>query len=47
PTHPRRIYATRRTPDPNPFLPLAIALLHTAAAALPERGEGDCPVVTG
>ncbi|GAA1247605.1 LysR family transcriptional regulator [Streptomyces javensis] len=47
PTHTRRVYATRRTTDPNPFLPLAIALLHTAAAALPERGEGDCPVVTG
>ncbi|WP_413804747.1 LysR family transcriptional regulator [Streptomyces sp. OE57] len=46
-THTRRVYATRRTTDPNPFLPQAIALLHTAAAALPERGEGECPVVTG
>ncbi|MEV8059055.1 hypothetical protein AB0P37_21810 [Streptomyces antimycoticus] len=46
-THTRRGYATRRTTDPNPFLPQAIALLHTAAAALPERGEGECPVVTG
>ncbi|WP_262698065.1 MULTISPECIES: LysR family transcriptional regulator [Streptomyces] len=47
PAHTRRVYATRRTTDPNPFLPQAIALLHTAAAALPERGEGECPVVTG
>ncbi|MBP8531934.1 LysR family transcriptional regulator [Streptomyces sp. MK37H] len=46
-THTRRVYATRRTTDPNPFLPQAIALLHSAAAALPERGEGECPVVTG
>lgn len=45
--HTRRGYATRRTTDPNPFLPQAIALPHTAAAALPERGEGECPVVTG
>ncbi|WP_413796838.1 LysR family transcriptional regulator [Streptomyces iranensis] len=45
--HTRRVYATRRTTDPNPFLPQAIALLHTAAAALPERDEGEHPVVTG
>lgn len=47
PTHTRRVYATRPTTDPNPFLPQAITLLHTAAAALPERVEGECPVVTG
>lgn len=32
---------------PQPLPPQAIALPHTAAAALPERGEGECPVVTG
>ncbi|AGP59468.1 LysR family transcriptional regulator [Streptomyces rapamycinicus] len=46
-THTRRVYATRRTTDPNPFLPQAINLLHAAAAALPERDEGERPVVTG
>ncbi|MFD7501267.1 LysR family transcriptional regulator [Streptomyces sp. NPDC059850] len=47
PTHTRRVYATRRTSDPNPFLPQALALLHTAAAALPERGDAECHTVTG
>ncbi|MBO8192093.1 LysR family transcriptional regulator [Streptomyces oryzae] len=47
PTHTRRVYATRRTTDPNPFLPQALTLLHTAAAGLPERPEGECHTATG
>ncbi|MBO8188117.1 hypothetical protein [Streptomyces spirodelae] len=46
PAHTRRIYATRRTTDPNPFLTQALDLLRTAAGALPERDERECHAVT-
>ncbi|WP_326688642.1 MULTISPECIES: LysR family transcriptional regulator [unclassified Streptomyces] len=44
PAHTRRIYATRRTTDPSPFLPQALELLHSATEALPPR-EGLATVV--
>lgn len=47
PAHTRRVYATRRSTDPNPFLPQAVALLHTAAASLPGREGRGWPTVAG
>ncbi|MGW7600247.1 hypothetical protein [Streptomyces antimycoticus] len=45
--HTRRGYATRRTTDPNPFLPRPSPSSTPPRPPCPSGGEGECPVVTG